>query len=258
MEPNKNILHRLLEDYKGLSIGGIALLIVGQLIIARVQDWLNSLFDNAINWMSSVFASSQISLVDVVGWVITLFGIGLLFLAFKRAQNDVNRDVEEWKTKNIKSVTKGLQVVRLYHQYYDGGKKKALYLILRNDEDVTLSLSGYLSPVVFRGWLDTSWGKTKLDHGAPLMSHVDSKIDPKKTYVFRFAVADVEKDGFWIDCSINNPYIFDKAGFYKYRTVFTGESPNKDKYETEVIGYLRFFGGMDLEFIENLPTGIED
>jgi hypothetical protein len=249
----RNIIKRVFRNYKTLGIWSVVVIIVGWLIQSRFVDWVNSGIDSAMNYLAVWFKNFQLLPNEIIGYLIILVGFTLLGLAVYKAQKDIQEDIKKWK---IKTMSKGLQIVYQYHQFEDGDKNKTLYLIFKNDEDVPLALNGELPPLQFGEILNPFWQETDLKHSTPLMSHVQVEIEPKKYFQFRLARTDVEKGDFWVDSSINNPPRFHKRGFYLYKPIFRGETKDGKKYEVSIEGYLKFWGGTDLEFVKDLPNGI--
>ena len=254
MRGDQNILRRMFRDYQGLSLLGAIGLFIAFVFLSRLYDLAYMALDLIFRMLIGMIGATEISAPTLIGWLALVAGLLMLGLALYKSQRDVNREVAEWKEQ---ATTKGLQILRQYHRYEDGGKNKALYIVLRNDEGVPLALSGYLPTVHYRGPADATWREV-FRSGSPLLSHVRIVLDPKKTTEFRLARTDVEHEDFWIDCSMNNAPHFKEVGFYRYRPTFAGEAENKGKYEVQMKGYLQFWGGSDLDFVRELPEGVTD
>jgi heme exporter protein D len=248
MEKDTNLLRRMFGDYRGLGVGTVVLLVLGQLIKNRLVDWANAELDALWKILMGAFSQLQIPAAVFLGWILTFAGIALLIVWVVVSQRAILRDVAEWKQK---TKSKGLQVIQHYHHYVNQGRDRFIEVILRNDENVPLSVIGRLSPVYYRGRLDSAEKITKMDRETRLLGPIT--MDPKQTYSLRIAMTNVEKEQFLIDGGGSDGE-FDKLGHYRYWAVFDGKTVNSQKrYEVEFRCYLQYWGGSDLSLIHKMP-----
>ena len=97
MEPEHNIFRRFWRDYKQYGIGGLLLLLVGQLILNGFLNWVTALLIPAWDWIKAMLSGLNTSPINAMGWTITFLGIGLLVYLVIKVQNDIKRDVAAWK-----------------------------------------------------------------------------------------------------------------------------------------------------------------
>lgn len=186
-------------------------------------------------------------LVGIVGFGILPTLVLLIWYSLQVPVDIYNRQqaiIERLET------SEGIQFLKIYGRLSEQGKNMMIYAIVRNDDNLPIRVSGEVLPVEYKGVADTQWKKTKYD-GLPFFS--DSiVIEPKKTEEIRLAMTDVDKDGFFIDASMNILPVLVERGYYCYRLRLNGINPDSKKYYNEILGYLQYWGGTQLSYVEKL------